>query len=696
MKRIRLGDAARQGSLRMHTSDGLENFLSGMGLQGDKTIGTQWIARELDRNQLNAAYRGDWVARKVVAIPSEDATREWRAWQADPKDITLIEELERVFKVKQKTKQADQKGRLYGGGAMILGVDDAAPEEPLVYDRIKKGDLKFIHVVSRYDLTVPELERDLMSPYYGKPKYYMSSTTGTTMKIHPSRVIPFIGSEHPDPMNNPTPGWGDPVLQAIGDAVKACSTVSQSVAGLISELQVDVVKIPGMANQLKTADYERRLMKRFGLAATAKSIYKILLIDKEEEWQRIKAELGGMHDLIKVYLLIASGAADIPATRMVGQAPAGLNATGDGDIRNYYDRVATEQKTTMQPNLEPLDEVLIRSALGARPEEIFYEWNPLWQMDEKQAAELAKSKADTFTADVNSGVIESQIMREARIAQLIEDGTYPGLEGIIEDLKLNGEFLEETEGDDVTDPDDPDGTDEDGPDEAVEGEGGDEGDSKITAKDGRRIKRVRVGKYRPRDVKGLRTAGRFASNAAPRSLPAEVRRFMFGDAMTPRSLYVRRQVLNANEIRKHFKAQGFGTMVPAKDMHVTIMHSKDEVDWSKAGESYPGGSDDGRLTVRPGGVRALEMFAKGAYVLVFSSTDLQWRHEDIKRSTGCDWSWPDYTPHITLSYEAAGLTTKSFEPYRGKIVLGPEIWEEAGDGGWAEALIEDAIAESRE
>jgi len=36
---------------------------------------------------------------------------------------------------------------------------------------------------------------------------------------------------------------------------------------------------------------------------------------------------------------LASGAADIPMTRLLGQSPAGMNATGDGDMRNYYDRI---------------------------------------------------------------------------------------------------------------------------------------------------------------------------------------------------------------------------------------------------------------------------------------------------------------------------------------------------------------------
>lgn len=690
MKRVRIGD----GALRMHTGDSLENVITGMGMIGDKTYGTQWMARELDRNQLNMAYRGDWIAKKIIKIPAHDATREWRSWQADAKDITVLEELERVFKVKQKVRLAEQKGRLYGGGALILGVDDGLnPDQPLVYDNLKKDCLKFIHVVSRYDLTVTELERDLFSPYYGKPKYYTSTTgaAGGILNIHPSRVITFCGDEHPDPMNNPYPGWGDPVLQSIADAVKACGTVSQSIASLVSELQVDIVKLPGMMNQMKTAGYEQRLLKRFGLAATAKSIYKILLLDKEEEWQRITASFAQVPELIQVYLLIASGAADIPATRMVGQSPAGLSATGESDIRNYYDRISSDQKNVLQPSLEPLDEVLMWSAFGTRPEEIFYNWNPLWQMTATEKAANAKSKADTFAIDVSSGVIEASIMREARINQLIEDGTYPGLELIIEELDLHGEFLEGAE--DLPEPGEEDNDND--PDKAVEGEGGDDGDGdlKTGTKDGKRKKEKRV-RYKPRDMRGgTSRAGRFAPTTV-RAMPAEVRRFMFGDSLTPRSLYVHRPVLNANEIRKHFKAQGFGTMVPAKEMHVTIMRTEEQVDWSKVGESYPGGGDDGRITIRPGGMRALEQFGQGAYVLCFTSTDLAWRHEDIKRATQADWEWGEYSPHITLSYEAEGLTPKSFIPYRGKIVLGPEIWEEASDG-WSEKIIEDALSERR-
>jgi hypothetical protein len=61
-----------------------------------------------------------------------------------------------------------------------------------------------------------------------------------------------------------------------------------------------------------------------------------------------------------------------------------MNATGDSDTRNYYDRVTTEQKIEIQPLLSPLDTLLQISALGTAPDGLFYNWNPLWQMDEAE------------------------------------------------------------------------------------------------------------------------------------------------------------------------------------------------------------------------------------------------------------------------------------------------------------------------
>jgi uncharacterized protein len=428
--------------------DNLVNFLSGLGVQGrDKATGSTYFFTPLPKEQLDAAYRTDWMARKLIDIPAKDATREWRSWQTSTNAVEKLEAEEKRLNIACKLRDGLILARLYGGAALILGVDQGRSGDELQIDRVRKGDLKFIQVCSRYALGTGTINNDVMSPYFGQPMYFTRTSAspvaevknnsgnmtvnGSEFQIHPSRVIMLRGPMLPDQI---TTGeiWGDSVLQSVLDAVQAAGMVSAAGATMVNETKIDVIKIPQLSMHMQNDEYQKRLTERFSYANTAKSIVNTIVMDKEEDWQRINANFGGLPELLKLYLLIASGAADIPATRFLGQSPVGMNATGDADVRNYYDRIASEQKTDIAYAISQLDEVLIRSALGTREESIYYEWNPLWQMDEVQKSEVCLRKAQIFSADVGAGVIDSEVLRIGRQNQLIEDGLYPGLEEALE------------------------------------------------------------------------------------------------------------------------------------------------------------------------------------------------------------------------------------------------------------------------
>lgn len=652
-------------SMPNYLVDSLQNVLSGLGTTKDKLMNTRFMTIELTQEQLVAAYRSDWISRKIVDIPAFDATREWRAWQADSANIEAIEKVERELFLQQKTKNALTRARLFGGGALVMGIAQGQPQDEVNLDQIRQGDLKFIHVCSRYELTAGPLNLDLMSPYYGEPQYYTRSMGGA-VQIHPSRVVRFIGSEMPDiHLFSAQQGWGDSVLQIVQDAAIAAGSVTQSAAQLVQEAKTDIVRVPGLTGQMGNAEYENRLKRRFGLASDAKSIYNMLLLDKEEEWQRITIAWTGLPDILQIYLLIASGAADIPATRMLGQSPAGLSATGESDTRNYYDRISTEQNTIIRPNLSRLDEVLIRSALGSRDESIFYNWNSLWQLSDKEKAEIAKSKADTWQIDVNSGLFNEDLMREARAAQLKEDGIYPGIDQLIDDFGTEPEepeIPEELEGfagvnnppannnrppaeEGATDPElDPDNL----PDED--------------------------GAVAPSPIPPRR---RRAADKSPLSLMLDA--IKSGDKIKdadPKTLYVRRDVKNANEILAWAQEQGIANLYSASELHVTIAYSRKPMDWTKIDEAW-GQDERGHMRVAPGGVRMMCAFGpnKDTLVLVFTSSNLTWRHCDIIRA-GASYDYPEYQPHISIAAIDKGVSYDNIEPFRGEIVLGPEIFEE--------------------
>ena len=147
----------------------------------------------------------------------------------------------------------------------------------------------------------------------------------------------------------------------------------------------------------------------------------------------------------------------------------------------------------------------------------------------------------------------------------------------------------------------------------------------------------------------------------------------------PRSLYVSRRVLNAGDIIKWARSAGIADLYPASELHVTIVYSRKPVDWLTMGQ--PWGQDaDGTLTVPPGGPRVVERLGpKQVVVLSFAHTELAWRHRDLL-DRGAESEWEGYVPHITVSGDSqALLDLDAIEPYRGRIELGPEIFETISD-----------------
>jgi len=138
--------------------------------------------------------------------------------------------------------------------------------------------------------------------------------------------------------------------------------------------------------------------------------------------------------------------------RLFGQTAGGLSATGDGDLNNYYDHVAAIQEADFRPDLELLDRLLVRSALGDYPEDISWTWNPLYQESGTELAQQDLATTQAESARLQDGILQrSQIMR-----RLKQEGRYAITDDQIEDAEREemGEFDqsgEHGEGDSLSD-----------------------------------------------------------------------------------------------------------------------------------------------------------------------------------------------------------------------------------------------------
>lgn len=146
------------------------------------------------------------------------------------------------------------------------------------------------------------------------------------------------------------------------------------------------------------------------------------------------------------------------------------------------------------------------------------------------------------------------------------------------------------------------------------------------------------------------------------------------DAQNPKPLYVQRRLQNVGAFKKWATSQGFSNLVD--DLHVIILYSKTPVDWFGMGEAWGNIDKNGGLRVAPGGPREVEALGdKGAVVLRFASSDLDWRHRQMVEK-GASHDYDEYLPHVTITYQGGDVDLSTVEPYQGELVFGPELFEE--------------------
>lgn len=438
-------------------SDGLQNALANINTPRDKASGSVYRFVRYSDAELVAAYRSAWLPRKIVDIPAQDATRRWRAWNADKAQISALEAEENRLGLQRVVKECLVSARLLGGAAIYIGTGEGNVAKPLNVDRIGSGGVRHLTVIPRTILTAGDIDIDPESPWFGKPAFYkLGKVTGQQVEIHPSRLAIMHGTSIPAGADTfGSDGWGDSVLQSALEAIKQVESVSASAVSLMLEANVDVLHLPRLMAMLEEPGGETRVTRYLSILATNKGINGMLVLDggatvdgkisNKTEYERKSASFAGIGDVWDRFMHAVSGAADIPATRLFGQAPAGQNATGESDLQNYAQRIAAMQSMEIGPSLQLLDECLIRSALGSRPEEIYYEWRSSWETTSKEKAEIGKVTAEIVGTLAGTNLFPIPTLQQAAANAMIETGAMPGLEGAVDEFGLD---LEEPDEDD--------------------------------------------------------------------------------------------------------------------------------------------------------------------------------------------------------------------------------------------------------
>jgi hypothetical protein len=401
--------------------DGLVNVISGLGVAGrDKSLANAFVFNTpLGPGELDEAYRSSGIARRLIDLPVLEMTREWFKVQGDDDDL-VIGDLESM-KARATIVEALTTADLYGGSLVVMGLDDGIADlaQPVNVEALR--EVSFLTVYDRHQVTwtTADLYANPTTRKYNTPEWYtiqpyhnVVSIQGQPLgsfRVHETRVLRFNGACLPPRLRRSNNGWDDSVLQACFDQLRNLCAAQAHSANIVEEWAIGVIVIKNLINLLAAKGGEDKVRQRLEIIDYSKSMLHSMLLADGESFEKKVASVSGLPELLDRFALALSAARGIPVSLLMGEAPAGLNATGEYNQKTWYDQVRAWQEAKLQPQLETLVEYEFLSKQGptngVEPDNWKIEFCPLSQTDPKEEAQIHKTTAETDVLYVNAGVL---------------------------------------------------------------------------------------------------------------------------------------------------------------------------------------------------------------------------------------------------------------------------------------------------
>lgn len=406
---------AQPSSQPVTTTDAFSNplFRLGWGSQSP-TEATEYPLTRMTDNYalLNSLYRDNWVVQNVVGLVVDDMLREWYKLQGSfsPEYLDELARVERITGLKQRIAEGLRWGRLYGGAAGLIMIEgqEGMLDKPLDLETVYPGSFQGMYILDRWQGITPNLELVFEGGEPNPESYSIIDAQGHTVtNVHHSRVVRFTGRDLPYLERVAEMYWGESEVEALYKDVVAHDNVSANITALTFQANVNTMEVKNLTQLLSMSSPE--IQKRFWDTMQAQSVMRsnfgLQLVEEGTKLTNNQYSFAGLKDVYETMCLNLCGASHYPMTKLFGRSPAGMNATGESDLQNYYDYVDTLRESKLRPVLEKLLPVLCMSTWGAVPDDLQIAFPPLWAPTATELATIAKTKAEAVVSAYQAGLM---------------------------------------------------------------------------------------------------------------------------------------------------------------------------------------------------------------------------------------------------------------------------------------------------
>ncbi len=361
----------------------------------------------------------DPLIRSGIEVIVDDMTRKFIDLTSKGENdlSTSIAELEsdlQSFRIKSIFNRALATTGYQGGCLVYIDVgelDDEEKKTPLYLDAatFKKGSFRGLRIIEpinlypgRYDTLDPTSE-----DYFNPETWFVLGK-----EYHRSRFLYFAQNEVPlilKPLYN---FFGISLAQQVLEYVQNFTENRRSAQRLLNKFSLTIWRTD-MSQFLSGGDCNS-LTQRVKYFNAQRSNDGTVLLDKEtEEMEQINTPLSGVTDIVSMSLDLAPVILGISKDKYFGDLPKGLNASSEGTNRIYYDKIQSLNEKICYDNVEKVLKILQLNRYGEIDDNISFQFAPLWEMDERERAEINKVKADTVAVYLDRGALSAEEVRGA-------------------------------------------------------------------------------------------------------------------------------------------------------------------------------------------------------------------------------------------------------------------------------------------
>lgn len=418
----------RTSAIAMDYAPGIYDFASlSLGADFQGFPGYPYLA--------NLATRAEY--RAFASTMANELTREWIKIKSTSDEDKLqdnprIAELEKAveeYNLQHVIQTAAAQECLFGRGQISINIKNADDSLPLILSpkTVKQGSLvSFSAVEAMWTSPSAYNALDPTAPDFYKPRQWFL----LGKEVHASRLLTIITRPLPDMLKPAYNFSGMSLSQLAEPYVNNWLRTRQAVSDLINNFSITALKT-NMAQMLQGDCDGSDILARADFFTLTRSNRGLMLLDKEgEELVQLNVPLSGLHELQAQAQEHQCSVTRIPAMILTGISPTGMNASSEGEVRAFYDWISGLQESFYKHPVDICLKLLMLNLWGEIDPTITFEFNPLWQVSAKDAADIRVANANADNVYLSNSVVSQEEVRE-RIAKDPDSG-YAGID--VEDV----------------------------------------------------------------------------------------------------------------------------------------------------------------------------------------------------------------------------------------------------------------------